>query len=170
MMEILPGLTVLFLVASQRIGELILDRGNTAALKAEGGIEYGEKHYPLFVLLHTAWLVALLTWLVTQSAALNWMWAGLYVALQGCRIWVIRTLGPYWTTRIISIPGRPLVKDGPYRFVRHPNYWIVVAEIAVLPLAFGAWPLALVFSILNGLLLRHRIGVEELALQARRDM
>jgi methyltransferase len=97
-----------------------------------------------------------------------WGLVAVFAVLQGLRVWVIATLGPYWTTRIITLEGAPLVQGGPYRFVRHPNYWVVVGEIAVLPLAFGAWQVALIFSVLNALLLRYRIGIEEGALTARR--
>ena len=91
-----------------------------------------------------------------------------FLALQAARVWVLATLGRYWTTRIITLPDAPLVRRGPYRFVRHPNYLIVAAEIAVLPLVFGAWQIALVFSILNLLLLSHRIRRENAALAGRR--
>ena len=99
---------------------------------------------------------------------MEWIWIGTYLLLQGGRIWVIKTLGPYWTTRIISVPGRPLVKVGPYRYVNHPNYLIVVTEIAILPLAFEAWQISAVFSVLNGALVYHRIQVENKALAGRR--
>jgi methyltransferase len=159
---------IIGLVAAQRITELVRDRRNTASLMAEGGIEHGAGHYPLFILLHASWLVCLAVWTLTQQFELNWFWLGPYVLLQFGRVWVIRTLGPYWTTRIISISGRPLVSAGPYRFVRHPNYWIVTTEIALLPLAFGAWQIAALYSVLNGSLLYHRIKVENAALEARR--
>ena len=162
------GLIILLLVALQRIGELILDRGNIAALMAEGVVEHGARHYPLFIILHAGWLLTLFAIAGTQSIVLNWWWVAVYGVLQLGRIWVIRTLGPYWTTRIITIPHRPLVTTGPYRFVRHPNYVIVVAEIAVLPLAFGAWQVALVFSVFNAALLMHRIKVENGVLAPRR--
>ena len=87
--------------------------------------------------------------------------------VQPLRIWIIASLGPYWTTRIITVPGEPLVRRGPYRFFRHPNYIVVCAEIGVLPLAFGAVEIAIVFSILNAALLSWRIRVEERALQGR---
>lgn len=83
------------------------------------------------------------------------------------RIWVIATLGPFWTTRIISLSGAPLVRDGPYRFIRHPNYWIASLEIAVLPLAFGQIGIALVFSLLNALLIAYRARIENAARAAR---
>jgi methyltransferase len=87
--------------------------------------------------------------------------------LQLGRIWVIATLGPYWTARILHVPGAPLVRKGLYRFVRHPNYIIVAGEIAVLPLAFGAWKIALLFSLLSGILTLHRIRIERAALATR---
>lgn len=159
---------ILSAVAVQRIGELVLARRNTARLLASGGIEVGARHYPLFVLLHGSWLLALLFWVSKVDAPVSWPLIGVFVVLQLGRVWVLATLGPYWTTRIISIPDRPLITNGPYRLVRHPNYWIVVGEIAVLPLAFGSWPIAIVFSLLNAILLRHRIRVEDSALNERR--
>lgn len=98
----------------------------------------------------------------------NWWLIGLYAAVQPLRVWTIATLGPYWTTRIISLPGAPIVRSGPYRIFRHPNYAVVCCEIAFLPLAFGAIEIAIVFSILNASLLSWRIRVEERALMARR--
>jgi methyltransferase len=161
-----PLVWILSLVVVQRLGELALASANTRRLLARGGQEIGQRHYPLFILLHGSWLVAIAvaTPLATQP---NWPLIGVFVGLQMLRVWVIATLGPYWTTRIISIDGAPIVRGGPYRFVRHPNYWVVVGEIAVLPLAFGDWSVALIWSILNGLLLRHRIGVEMMALAER---
>ena len=161
-----PLFWILGLVAVQRLAELALARSNTRRLLARGAREVGRAHYPLFILLHGSWLVAiaLTTPLMTQP---NWVLVGLFVALQLMRVWVIATLGPYWTTRIITLDEAPLVRRGPFRFVRHPNYLTVVGEIAVLPLAFGNWPVALIWSGLNGLLLWHRIRVESAALAAR---
>jgi methyltransferase len=98
----------------------------------------------------------------------NWSMIAVFAGLQMVRIWVIATLGPYWTTRIITIDDAPLVRTGPFRFVRHPNYWVVVLEIATLPLAFGDWMIAMTWSVFNGLLLRHRITVEAQILENRR--
>ncbi|HWG81021.1 MAG TPA: isoprenylcysteine carboxylmethyltransferase family protein [Stellaceae bacterium] len=157
---------IVALVAVERIAELVHARRNTRALLARGAIEAGAGHYPLLVLLHGAWLVALL-YAVPAERAPSWGWLGLFVLLQGLRLWVLASLGPYWTTRIITLPGAPLVRRGPYRFLRHPNYVVVVAEIAVLPLAFGAWRIALVFSALNLALLAWRIRIEQQALAPR---
>lgn len=158
---------IVLLVAVQRIAELVVARRNTARLLSEGGIEIGAGHYPLFVLLHGTWLVALFL-LVPADATINWPLTVLFILLQGGRVWVIATLGRYWTTRVITVPGAPLVTGGPFRFVRHPNYLIVTGEIAVLPLSFGAWEIALVFSVLNAALLAYRIRVEDTALTPRR--
>jgi methyltransferase len=97
-----------------------------------------------------------------------WPLVAVYGALQILRVWILLSLGERWTTRVIVMPDAPLVRAGPYRFIRHPNYWLVCGEIAVLPLIFGAWPLALAFSLLNGALLFHRIRVENAALEQLR--
>lgn len=158
---------VVALVAAQRVAEMILAARNTRALLHHGGVEHGAGHYRLVVALHTAWLAALLL-LVPGDTPVSWPWLALYLALQPLRLWVIASLGPYWTTRVITLPGAPLVRRGPYRFLRHPNYVVVAAEIAVLPLAFGAWRISLVFSVLNAAMLAWRIRVEEEALAPRR--
>jgi len=139
---------VLGLVVLQRLGELVLAARNTRALLAAGGIELDAGFYPLFVLLHAAWLASLVLF-VPASVIVSWPLLGLFAALQAARIWVIASLGRYWTTRLIVVPGRPLITSGPYRFLRHPNYLIVSAEIAALPLAFGAVAIAAIFSAAN---------------------
>lgn len=158
---------ILIFVAVQRLGELILAERNTRRLKAQGAREVGAAHYPLFVVLHASWLVALAVF-VPWHAQPNWWLIGAFALLQLGRVWVIATLGPYWTTRIITLDAAPIVTGGPFRLVRHPNYLVVCGEIAVLPLAFGAWWIAIVWSALNAALLAHRIGVEDAALNARR--
>ncbi len=162
----LPQVIVL-LVAAQRLAELIYSRGNARRLMAEGGIEHGANRYPLLVLLLAAWLVALF-FLVPPGAAVSWLLIGAYLLLQAARLWVVASLGRFWTTRVITLPGAPLVRRGPYRWLKHPNYRVVAAEIAVLPLAFGAWELALGFSLANAALLADRIRIEESALARRR--
>jgi methyltransferase len=157
---------VLALVVVQRLAELVWSARNTRRLLARGAREIGARHYPLFVLLHGSWLIAMaLT--VAPDTPPHWPLLGGFILLQLLRVWVVATLGPYWTTRIITLEDAPLVRRGPFRFMRHPNYAVVVGEIAVLPLAFGAWQIAVVWSILNALLLRHRIRVEDDALQTR---
>lgn len=158
---------IIFLVVMQRLGELVLANRNTQKLKAQGAIEIGAGHYPLIVFLHGAWLLAVL-WLLPANPSISWPWLVLFVLLEMARIWVIASLGPYWTTRIISLPDAPLVKRGPYRFFRHPNYMVVAGEILALPLVFGEWRVAIAFTIANALLLYWRIRTEDAALRERR--
>ncbi len=154
---------VTLLVALQRLAEVGYARRNARRLLAAGGVEHGAGHYPLFVALHAGWLVALFV-LVPAEAPADWGLLGLYGLLQLGRLWVIASLGGRWTTRVIVVPGAPLVTRGPYRFLRHPNYLVVAFEIPVLPLAFGAWHIALAFGLANLALLAQRIRVEERAL------
>ncbi len=154
---------VLGLVALQRILELLYSARNTRKLRASGGVESGAVQYPFFILLHAAWLASMAIF-IPASTVPNWRLLGVYALLQPFRIWTIASLGPYWTTRVITVPGAPRVRRGPYRIFRHPNYVIVCAEIAVLPLAFGAIEIAILFSFLNAALLSWRIRVEERAL------
>jgi methyltransferase len=158
---------VLALVALQRFAELLYSARNTRRLLERGGLEIGRVQYPFFVLLHGGWLASMAL-LIPASRAPNWWLLGLYALLQPLRVWIIASLGEYWTTRIITLPGAPLARRGAYRFFRHPNYIVVCAEIAILPLAFGAVEIAIVFSILNAALLSWRIRVEERALLGRR--
>ncbi len=153
-------------VAGQRLGELWLASRNTRRLKAAGAIEIGARHYPLFVLLHASWLVAIAVLIPPYTPPNLWL-IGLFLMLQLGRVWVISSLGPYWSTRIIHVPGAVLVRKGPFRFVRHPNYLIVAGEVAVLPLAFRAYWIAAIFSLLSAILTLHRIRVEEGALSDR---
>jgi methyltransferase len=164
-----PLVWILALVIAQRLGELVLAAHNSRRLLARGAREVGAAHYPLFILLHASWLVAIAV-VTPLSRQPVWILIGVFVALQAARVWVIATLGPYWTTRVITLDGAPIVRSGPYRFVRHPNYWVVTAEVAVLPLAFGDWAVALIWSLLNALLLRHRIGVETAAISPRAEL
>jgi methyltransferase len=158
---------VLALVTLQRLGELVLARRNTARLLARGAYEVGAGHYPLIVALHTAWLAGL--WMLAPSQPVSWAWLGLFGALQVLRVWIVGSLGERWTTRIFVLPGAAPVRRGPYRFVAHPNYMLVAAEIAVLPLAFGLTGYGLLFSVLNAWVLFVRIGVESAALAEVRD-
>ena len=160
---------IIGLVVLQRFGELILANRNTQRLKARGAVEIGAGHYRFIVLLHMAWLMAVL-WLLPAPLVIHWAWLALFLLLQAARIWVIATLGPYWTTRIISLADAPLIKSGPYRFLRHPNYVIVAGEILALPLAFGEILVAVIFSIVNAAMLFWRIREEDTALVSRREL
>ncbi len=156
------SVALLLFVTVQRMVELVLARHNTQRLMARGAFEAAPEHYPLIVLLHAAWLIGL--WVLAPTREANPLLVVVYVLLQAGRLWVLATLGERWTTRIIVLPGAPLVRAGPYRFVSHPNYWVVSGEILVLPLVFGLAVYALVFTVLNAALLFVRIRAEEKAL------
>lgn len=156
-------------VVAARLLELLYARRNTARLLAQGGQEVGAAHYPLIVALHTAWLLSL-AWFIPPETAAEPLMLFLFLLTQGLRIWVLVSLGRYWTTRIITLPGVPLVRRGPYRYLRHPNYLVVALELALLPLCFGAWELAVIFSLLNAAVLSWRIRTENAVLAARRPL
>lgn len=156
-------------VAGLRLAELVYARRNLTRLLARGGQEHGARHYPLFVLLHGSWLLALF-FLVHEAKAPSLALLAVFVALQAVRVWIIASLGPYWTTRIVTLPDAPLVRRGPYRFLRHPNYLLVAVEIPLLPFAFGAWDIAVLFGAANLALLAYRIRIEEAVLQERRTL
>ncbi len=160
---------VLVLVALARVAELLHARRNTSRLLGAGAVEIGRSHYPLIVGLHLAWFAAILVVIPAETPP-RWPWLILFALLQFARLWVLATLGRYWTTRIIHLPTAPLVHRGPYRFLRHPNYLIVELEIVILPLAFDAWLLALIFGIANAAILAWRIRIEETALASRRSL
>lgn len=159
---------LLLYVTLERLFELVLSRRNTRALLAEGAYEVGRGHYPLLVGLHVSWLAVLWAFLLTGLVTFQPLPAILYCLVQILRFWTIASLGVFWTTRIIVVPHAPVVTSGPYRFLRHPNYVVVVLEIALLPLALGSWPLAIGFSLANAGALYLRIKAEEAALRARR--
>jgi methyltransferase len=165
---VILNLVILGLVTLSRVVELPIARANTARLLARGGREVAPGHYPLIVALHVAWLAAL--WWLAPSRPVSFPLLALFGLVELARIWVIQTLGKRWTTRIIVVPGETLVRRGPYRFVDHPNYTVVVAEIAILPLVFGLWQVALIFSALNAALLTVRIRAENRALSVSRRL
>jgi methyltransferase len=159
---------LIVLVAVERIVELVVSKRNSAWSRERGGIEFGARHYPVMVVLHTALLAGCLleTFALHRPfiAALGWPMLAIVVAAQGLRWWCIATLGPQWNTRVIIVPGASRVTDGPYRLIPHPNYVAVVAEGFALPLVHTAWLTAVVFTVLNAALLRTRLKVENSAL------
>ena len=157
------NILILALVTLQRIGELWLSQRNTRRLLANGAREYGVAHYPLIVAVHALWLIAL--WWLAPHRPVDGFWLAMFALLESARIWVLATLGPRWTTRIIILPNAPLVRRGPYRFLNHPNYTVVIGEIVVLPLVFGLWKVSLVFTLINAAILTIRIREENRALQ-----
>jgi methyltransferase len=156
------GAILLVYLTVQRLIELWWAKENAARLMAAGGIEYGRSHLPLMILFHAAWLAGL--WLLAYDRPVQPFFLALFVVLQIARFWVLATLGRRWTIRIIVVPGERLVAQGPYRLLRHPNYAVVIGEIAVVPLALGLPAYALVFSVLNAGMLAIRITAENAAL------
>ena len=159
---------ILALVTAQRAAELALSRYNTARLMARGAIEIAPGHYPLMVAVHACWLAAL--WVLGHQQPINGIALAAYLALQGLRVWVMATLGSRWTTRIVVLPKVPLVARGPYRYLDHPNYVVVTCEIALLPLMLDLPGIALLFTILNGLVLFIRIRAENRGLASLRAL
>ncbi|WP_338895295.1 isoprenylcysteine carboxylmethyltransferase family protein [Streptomyces sp. TG1A-60] len=165
----MPWYTLLVLaVAAERAAELLVARRNAAWTLARAGVEHGRGHYPVMVVLHTGLLVCcLLEPALTDRPflpALGWPMLALVVLAQALRWWCVTTLGPYWNTRVIVVPGARLVGAGPYRFLRHPNYVAVVVEVAALPLVHSAWLTATVFTAANAVLLTVRLRCENTAL------
>jgi methyltransferase len=155
-------------VACERLAELVIARRNLAWSLERGGVEVGAGHYPVMVVLHTAFLVGCLAEVILLDRpflpALGWSMLAIVVAAQVLRWWCITSLGPRWNTRVVVIPGAPRVNGGPYRLFSHPNYVAVVAEGIALPLVHTAWITALVFTVLNAALLTRRITTENAAL------
>lgn len=160
------AVAVLTLVTTQRLAELVYSRFNEARLRRDGGVEHGASHYPAIVALHAAWLAGL--WIAASGTHPHYGWLAAFLVLQGLRVWVLGTLGSRWTTRVIVLPDKPPIRSGPYRFLSHPNYAVVAAEIFVLPMAFGLLAYAVIFSVLNTAVLAVRIRAENAALLATR--
>lgn len=155
-------IAILAFVTAERLIELWIANRNTRRLLARGGREHGAGHYPIIVGVHALWLATL--WIMAPGRGIDMFWLAMFVLLLFARFWIVATLGPRWTTRIVVVPGEPLVKRGPYRFLAHPNYWVVLGEVAVLPLVFGLPWVALIFTMLNAAVLWVRIGEENRAL------
>jgi methyltransferase len=153
-------------VTLARLVEMRIAQANTARLIATGGYEVAGGHYPLIIAMHVCWLGAL--WWLAPGRTVVAGWLALFVLLQPIRVWVMAALGPRWTSRIIVVPGETLVRSGPYRLLAHPNYAVVVGEVASLPLAFGLVWVALGFSIANAVMLTIRIRAEDGALASLR--
>jgi len=165
----MTALALIGLVAVQRLFETVYAARNTRRLLAQGGIEVGRNHYPLLILLHGSWLITIIAMLPAEPP-IHVVPLILFLLLQAARLWVLASLGPYWTTRIITVPGAPLVRKGPYRFLKHPNYVVVSGEIAMFPLVFGEIWVAVIFTLLNAAVLAWRIRVEDATLAARRPL
>lgn len=157
------------MLSAQRLGELVWSKRNERRLRGRGAVEYGQSHYPAMVALHAGWLVGMLVESRRPSAvprSLRLGAFGLVLAVQPIRYWAISTLGDRWSTRVLVPPGEAPISGGPYRYLDHPNYAVVVVEIAAAPLALGAWRTALWASLANAGVLRRRIDVERRALES----
>jgi methyltransferase len=155
---------VFLLIIAQRLIELRIANRNRKWMLAQRGTEIGAGHYPLIVLLHAGFFASLWIEVFSKGFPLFWAWpfiVCLLVSVQVIRYWAITSLGPYWNTRIIFVPGADAVRKGPYRYMRHPNYSVVILELLLIPLLFNAYITLLLFGFLNALMLRHRIRVEE---------
>ena len=161
-----PAILFLAFIIVQRLSELVIARRNTTRLLAEGATEIGAAHYPAMVLMHAAWIAALVIFGWQNPVSIPWLL--IFVALQGLRLWILATLGSRWTTRII-LTDTPLVTTGPFRYLRHPNYMLVVAEIIVAPMVLGLVWVAVVWTILNAAMLYVRISAENAGLAPQRD-
>lgn len=167
-LSVLAYLALIAAVAVERVAELVVSKRNLAWSRERGGTEFGAGHYPVMVVLHTALLVGCVVEVVALHRpflpALGWPMLAVVVATQVLRWWCISTLGRHWNTRVVVIPGAQRVTGGPYRFIPHPNYVVVVIEGIALPLVHSAWLTAIVFTVLNAALLRTRLRVENTAL------
>ncbi|MDB5599945.1 MAG: Isoprenylcysteine carboxyl methyltransferase [Xanthobacteraceae bacterium] len=156
------GIWLVGFVAVQRVGELVFVARNTRRLVRAGGVEVGRADYPLVIALHAAWLIGVA--ILGHAQPVNVGLLAVFFVVEAGRLWVVTTLGRRWTTRVIVVPGEVLVRRGPYRLLRHPNYVIVALEIALVPLILGLPVFAVVFSLLNAAVLYRRIRVENEAL------
>ncbi len=159
------ALLFLAFIVAQRLSELVIARRNTQRLLSEGGYEVGASHYPLIVSLHVLWIMALIILGYDQPVSLPWL--AVFIVLQLLRLWILLSMGRRWTTRII-VAKTPLVTKGPFAFVRHPNYLLVALEIFTAPMVLGLFPVAILFTVLNGAVLTLRIRVEDEALKKLR--
>ncbi|SMB94605.1 isoprenylcysteine carboxyl methyltransferase family protein [Deinococcus hopiensis] len=151
----------------QRLLELRVARANERWAREQGATEYGREHYPLFFALHPSWMLLTLLEGRRSRGRINGLALALFVLAQPLRYWVIRTLGRYWNTRVLIVPGGERITGGPFQYLRHPNYAVVALEMAAAPLAVGAWRTALAYSVLNAaLILLIRLPAEERALRA----
>ena len=167
----LAAVALMAFIISQRLIELVWANRNTKRLLALGGKEFSPKHYSLIVALHTSWILAILVFVLRDPAVqISNFYLTFFGILTAFRAWILVTLGSYFTTKIISLPGAPLRRSGPYRFVKHPNYILVVCEIIVVPMIFGFWQIAAIWGIANIGILAFRIQEEELALKERREI
>jgi methyltransferase len=166
--EVMIFAIFIILIAIQRMFELYIAKQNEKQLKAAGAVEYGESHYSWMVLMHLSFFIVLIIEVVVLERDVSglWpIWLTLFLIAQSGRIWVIRSLGKHWNTKIIVVPDADVVIKGPYKYFKHPNYIIVATEIIVISLLFNAYYTAVIFSLLNVWMMKVRIPLEEKALK-----
>ncbi|WHY75820.1 isoprenylcysteine carboxylmethyltransferase family protein [Neobacillus sp. WH10] len=169
MTDLLLFIIVISFVIIQRIVELFIAKGNEKWMKQQGAVEFGEKHYKYMVMIHVLFFVVLSTEKVLFERELSHVWPivfSLFCFAQFMRIWAITSLGKYWNTKIIVLQGAKVVRKGPYRFLKHPNYFVVAIELITVPLLFSAYYTAFLFTVLNVIMLMVRIPEEEKALKS----
>jgi methyltransferase len=151
-----------------RIGELILSKINEVWLLQHHAVEYGKNHYTFIVMLHVLFFISMIfEYSIQQTSSFSLFFLGFYSLIFTFKIWVILSLGRFWNTKIYRISGYPLINTGPYKYIKHPNYLIVIAEIAVIPLIFHLYYTAIIFSMLNIMMLYVRIKVENKVLNLK---
>jgi len=153
-------LFILFLIA-QRLSELYIASRNEKWLRAQGAVEYGQSHYPYIVALHTLFIISIITeYMLSTNSPIDYVFLILFILLLLFKAWALSSLGKYWNTKIFRVPGTGPVKKGPYKLFKHPNYFIVICEIAIIPLVFHLYYTAIIFTVLNAIMLTVRIKVE----------
>jgi len=145
----------------QRLSELFIARRNEKWLLSQGAIQYGQEHYPFMIALHTLFIVSIIVeYMLRSQPGIDWLFLAIFLVILSFKFWALSSLGKYWNTKIYRIPGVYPVKKGPYKFLKHPNYIEVVCEIAIIPLVFHLYYTAVIFSVLNAVMLTVRIKVE----------
>ena len=148
-------------VSIQRLSELYIARGNEKWLRSQGAVEYGKEHYPFIVALHTLFIISIIVeYILRGNTPIDFVFLILFALLLLFKFWALSSLGKYWNTKIFRVPGAGPVKKGPYKLFKHPNYFIVVCEIAIIPMVFHLYYTAIIFTVLNAIMLTVRIRVE----------
>ena len=151
---------ILFVIV-QRLSELYIARGNEKWLRSQGAVEYGKEHYPFIVALHTLFIISIIVeYMLSGNTPIDFAFLILFALLLLFKFWALSSLGKYWNTKIFRVPGAGPVKKGPYKLFKHPNYFIVICEIAIIPMVFHLYYTAIIFTVLNAIMLTVRIRVE----------
>ncbi|MEG7377767.1 isoprenylcysteine carboxyl methyltransferase family protein [Bacillus subtilis] len=156
------------ILIAQRAAEMAVARQNEQKVKKQGAIEFGESHYPYIIIMHILFFLSLTAEVLLMNKQPSSWWIGIAVAIlsvQAVRYWALCSLGAYWNTKILVVPGAELVKKGPYKWMKHPNYTVVILEILLIPLLYQAYVTMCLFSIVNAVLLTVRIRAEDKALE-----